>query len=55
MSRGSDTLQNNYYNMPWEYEADLRGGVDRDNIAEWASIAYAIYRITIWVVSECLD
>lgn len=55
MSRVSTTLHDNYYNMPWEYDADLRGGVDRDDTAEWAGVAHAIYWITIWMVSECLD
>ena len=27
ISRNNDILDNNYYNMPWEYDADLRGGV----------------------------
>ena len=35
-SRDNKTLNDNYYNMPWEYDADLRGGVTRNNVASWA-------------------
>ena len=35
-SRGDQELLDNYYNMPWEYDADLRGGVERKGTASWA-------------------
>jgi hypothetical protein len=38
LSRDSDVLLNNYYNMPWEYDADRRGGVNR-GYAHWAASA----------------
>ena len=36
LSRESDILRRNYYNMPWEYDADRRGGVYRSDYAWWA-------------------
>ena len=35
-SRGNDTLLNNYYNMPWEYDADSRSKVNRGDSPTWA-------------------
>ena len=36
-SRYNSTLYNNYYNMPWEYDAEVNGEVNRAyNYAEWA-------------------
>ena len=32
----NDWIVENYYNLPWEYDADIRGGVVRDH-ARWAS------------------
>ena len=31
LSRNNDKLSANYYNMPWEFEADIRGSVDREH------------------------
>ena len=45
MSRNNDTLYMNYYNMPWEYDADRRGRVHGRNgyYAEWAQRVSDIY------------
>ena len=42
-SRDNKTLNDNYYNMPWEYDADFRGGVTRNNVASWAPTIRDIY------------
>ena len=46
LSRSSQTLRENYYNMPWEYDADLRGKVDRTH-KQWAFKAYFVY-FSVW-------
>lgn len=28
----------NYFNLPWEHDADLRGGVHRNPTTPWADI-----------------
>ena len=43
LSEKNDWVDKNYYNMPWEYDADKRMGVSRDEhteSAEWASYFY---------------
>ena len=42
LSRYSDSLRDNYHNMPWEYDADMRGGVNR-GYAPWAQTVSNIY------------
>ena len=42
LSRKNPVLDQNYYNMPWEYDADVRGGVDREH-ASWAEGLSFIY------------
>ena len=42
ISRGNEAASNNYYNMPWEYDADIRGNVNRPH-AEWAQPFSAVY------------
>ncbi len=41
-SRGNPVLNSNYYNMPWEYCADVLGGVER-NHANWALPVAIVY------------
>ena len=36
-----------YYNLPWEYDADIRGGVTRDYHKSWAGNARDWY-FNIW-------
>ena len=48
LSRNSKLLNDNYYNMPWEYDADVRGGVNR-NHAAWASFVSEMY-FALWGV-----
>jgi len=45
MSKNNEFLETNYYNMPWEYDADRRGRVyGRDGYyAEWAEEASQKY------------
>lgn len=54
MSRESTTLHDNYFNMPWEYNADLRGGVDRGERDIWVEVVNIMYWLTVEVISECL-
>jgi hypothetical protein len=42
-------LENNYYNMPWEYDADMRVGVSRPQHASWAG------KIAIWYMEALRD
>ena len=42
-SRNNKTLNDNYYNMPWEYDADLRGGVTRSGTPPWATTVRDFY------------
>ena len=35
LSKNNGILKGNYYNMPWEYDADMRGGVNR-GYSSWA-------------------
>ena len=44
LSRKNPSLAQNYYNMPWEYDADKRGGVDREH-ASWAEGLSFIYNL----------
>ena len=44
LSRKNPTLARNYYNMPWEYDADVRGGVNRDH-ANWAEGLSFMYNL----------
>ena len=46
LSRNSSELSTYYYSMPWEYNADLRGGVVR-NHAEWAGDLADMY-FSLW-------
>ena len=41
-SRFNKLMNDNYYNMPWEYDADIRGGAIR-NHADWAEWAASLY------------
>ena len=48
ISRYDDALLDNYYSMPWEYDADMRGGVKR-NHASWAEdIATEYFELWGW-------
>jgi hypothetical protein len=42
LGREFDVINENYFNLPWEYEADVRGHVNREH-AWWAPIVYVIY------------
>ena len=42
LSRLFPSLNHNYYNMPWEYDADMRGDVNRSH-ASWSGIISDIY------------
>jgi hypothetical protein len=42
LSRRFSSLNSNYYNMPWEYNADIRGGVNR-GYASWSKIISTVY------------
>ena len=44
-SRLSPVLNYNYYNMPWEYDADKRGGVNREHASWTAEFAAGYYAI----------
>ena len=47
-SRFNSTLHANYYNMPWEYDAEVNGNVNRAyNYADWAPSLWALY-FEIW-------
>lgn len=46
LSRGSVSMNANYYNMPWEYDADKRGNADR-NHAWWAAGVSELY-FSLW-------
>ena len=47
-SRFSPTLSDNYYNMPWEYDADINGNVMRNGgHAAWAPVVWYIY-FSMW-------
>ena len=41
-SRNDASIMENYYNFPWEYDADIRGGVTR-NHADWAEWLSKLY------------
>ena len=44
LARNPDSwFDENYYNMPWEYGADMRGGVVREDRASWAHIGWRVY------------
>ena len=45
-SRFNDNLHNNYYNMPWEYDADIRGQAER-NHDDWAEVLSELYFIVV--------
>lgn len=42
ISRENQSAADNYYNMPWEYDADVRGKVNRPHTA-WAQPFSAVY------------
>ena len=42
ISRNHDILHENYYNMPWEYDVDIRGGANRD-YSSWAEPLSQLY------------
>ena len=42
LSRFDDDMKEKYYSMPWEYDADLRGGVERDH-KDWAEDTWDFY------------
>ena len=42
LSRKNPVLNDNYYNMPWEYDADIRGGAQRDH-APWSETISTAY------------
>ena len=42
ISRGNKAASDNYYNMPWEYDADIRGNVNRPH-AVWAQPFSVVY------------
>ena len=44
LSRYSTSLSANYYNMPWEYNADIRGDVNREH-ATWSETVSTVYFI----------
>lgn len=46
LAKKYELIDNNYYNLPWEYDADMRGGVVRDH-ADWANIISKFY-MGIW-------
>ena len=47
-SRFNSTLHDNYYNMPWEYDAEVNGDVNRAyNYADWAPSLWVLY-FEIW-------
>ena len=45
-SRYSPSLNQNYYNMPWEYDADARGGVNREH-SVWARNISNLYNFLV--------
>jgi RHS repeat-associated protein len=47
LSDYSDFLKNNYYNMPWEYDADMRGGVSRPQHNKYADYISKLY-MCLW-------
>ena len=42
-SRNNQMLYDNYFNMPWEYDADLRGKVTRPETPTWAATIHDVY------------
>ena len=42
MAQGNAANEVNPFRMPWELDADIRGGVNRSH-ANWAAIPYFIY------------
>ena len=40
--------------MPWKCDADLRGGVYREERDIWVDIVYILYWATVEAISECL-
>ena len=46
LSRRSKVLNDNYYNMPWEYDADIRGNVSRSHMV-WSKPLTELY-YTLW-------
>ena len=49
LSNYIDALDDNYYNMPWEYQADLLGGVNR-GYSSWAQEVHEIYVIFWYLI-----
>ena len=47
LSRSDPVLSDNYYNMPWVYDADMRGGVSREEHSSWASMGADLYFV-LW-------
>lgn len=43
----SDFIKNNYYNLPWEHDADRRMGIVREGHKAWAPIIADIY-LSLW-------
>lgn len=43
VSRCNDVIYDNYFNMPWEYDADKRVNIDRDAHSTWAESVRDIY------------
>ena len=43
LSRYNIDLYNNYYNMPWEYDADMRVNVYREDHSSWANWVADLY------------
>ena len=42
IARFDSVIKKNYYNMPWEYDADIRGGAKREH-AWWAKYLHGLY------------
>ena len=43
VSRKSKVIADNYYNFPWEYDADMRGGVYRPEHNSFSAFSSALY------------
>ena len=43
-------LQYDYYSSPWEYDADMYGGVNRGNYESWADVVNKIYKSFVNIV-----
>ena len=49
----ADLLPYGYYSSPWEYEADMKGGVKRGNYDSWASTVNIFYSILTRIGIRC--